>query len=718
MASPPILESHQPRDFNFPKREFGQKLVVKRGFQPGWFKRWSWLHYLEDNDSVLCFICMKANIEKKLQWSSSADAAFVTRGFSNWKDACVKFDNHQTSSCHKEAMLKVITLVSTTTDVAESLSVQHQQEKLERRQCFLKVLSNARFLARQGLPFRGHGDESDSNFLQLLKLRGVDDPRIGHWLKKKTDKYTSADVQNEILKTMAFHVLSDVADKIRLAPFFSVMVDETTDVSNKEQVVLCCRWVDESLEAHEDFVGLYQTESTEASVLLHIIQDVLRLNISITKLRGQCYDGASSMAGYKRGVAAQLLKEEPRAVFTHCYGHSLNLACSDTVKQCKLMRDALDVVHEITKLIKRSPRRDALLQRLKQQISLESSPGIRILCPTRWTVRANALQSILSNYEVLQILWDESLEFVKETEMRSRIMGVSTYMRSFDFFFGVLLGELLLRHSDNLSRTLQTPLMSASEGQKVAAMTVQALQSVRTEEYFKLFWAKAVRKGGELEVNEPSLPRRRKTPKRYDVGMEESNFPDDAEDRYRQIFNEALQLISVAIKSRFDQPGYKVYCKLEELLVKASKMDCFEEELEFICNFYKGDLNLEQLRMQLNVMASNIPKESADNLNSILQYLRELSGVQKCLLCEVCTLVQLILVMPATNAISERSFSSLRRVKTYLRSTMTQERLNSVMTLHIHKDLTDKLNLTEIGNEFVRSSEHRETLFGKFRASD
>ena len=49
---------------------------------------------------------------------------------------------------------------------------------------------------------------------------------------------------------------------------------------------------------------------------------------------------------------------------------------------------------------------------------------------------------------------------------------------------------------------------------------------------------------------------------------------------------------------------------------------------------------------------------------------------------------------------------------------MTQERLNSVMTLHIHKDLTDKLNLTEIGNEFVRSSEHRETLFGKFRASD
>ena len=92
---------------------------------------------------------MKANIENKLQLSSSADAAFVTRGFFNWKDAHVKFDNHRTSSCHKEAVLKVITLVSTTTDVADSLSVQHQHEKLEHRQCFLKVLSNA----RQRAPF-------------------------------------------------------------------------------------------------------------------------------------------------------------------------------------------------------------------------------------------------------------------------------------------------------------------------------------------------------------------------------------------------------------------------------------------------------------------------------------------------------------------------------------------------------------------------------------
>ena len=70
--------------------------------------------------------------------------------------------------------------------------------------------------------------------------------------------------------------------------------------------------------------------------------------------------------------------------------------------------------------------------------------------------------------------------------------------------------------------------------------------------------------------------------------------------------------------------------------------------------------------------------------------------------------------MPATTATSERSFSALRRMKTYLRSTMKQERLNSIMTLHIHKDLTDKLQLDEVANSFVSKSDRRQQFFGKF----
>ena len=113
------------------------------------------------------------------------------------------------------------------------------------------------------------------------------------------------------------------------------------------------------------------------------------------------------MSGHKSGVATVLQNEEPRAVYTHCYGHALSLACSDAVKNCKIMKDALDTSYELIKLVKKLPRCDAIFQKLKKQMPSDS-PGIRVLCPTRWTVRAKALHSILANYEVLQILWDES----------------------------------------------------------------------------------------------------------------------------------------------------------------------------------------------------------------------------------------------------------------------------------------------------------------------
>ena len=82
-------------------------------------------------------------------------------------------------------------------------------------------------------------------------------------------------------------------------------------------------------------------------------------------------------------------------------------------------------------------------------------PGMRVLCPTRWTVRADSLESVLDNYSVLQELWEESVKVTKESEMTARIVGVASQMATFDFYFGVYIGEMILRHSDNLSRTLQ-----------------------------------------------------------------------------------------------------------------------------------------------------------------------------------------------------------------------------------------------------------------------
>ena len=79
---------------------------------------------------------------------------------------------------------------------------------------------------------------------------------------------------------------------------------------------------------------------------------------------------------------------------------------------------------------------------------------------------------------------------------------------------------------------------------------------------------------------------------------------------------------------------------------------------------------------------------------------------------QVSKLVKLLLVMPATNAGSERSFSAVRRIKTYLRSTMSQQRLNHLMLLHVHKSETDALNLVDVANDFIAGNDHRKHVFG------
>ena len=94
--------------------------------------------------------------------------------------------------------------------------------------------------------------ESNSDYMQLLKIREEDDSRVFEWIKKITDKYTSDDIQNEMIKVMALQVLQEVNT---FSIFCTLMVDETTDASNREQVVLCIHWVDVNFKVHEVFIG-------------------------------------------------------------------------------------------------------------------------------------------------------------------------------------------------------------------------------------------------------------------------------------------------------------------------------------------------------------------------------------------------------------------------------------------------------------------------------
>lgn len=176
-ADLPELPNHPHSAFVFPRCEFGKKQVQKYSCQASWFKTWKWLHYDEQNDTVFCHVCVQALQSKRMD-ARRGEPAFTIAGFCNWKDGTVGLKKHEESASHKDAMEVMVTIPSSCPDLGEMPSKEHAAQKKESRECLLKILSNLRFLGRQGIALRGAGSESDSNLIQLLQLRGNDDPRI------------------------------------------------------------------------------------------------------------------------------------------------------------------------------------------------------------------------------------------------------------------------------------------------------------------------------------------------------------------------------------------------------------------------------------------------------------------------------------------------------------------------------------------------------------
>jgi len=254
------------------------------------------------------------------------------------------------------------------TDIGEHYAAGSNNQRAINRAYLQKVLQSVIFLARQGLPFRGNwipsedsngGCEKESNFYQLMVLHANDNPGMLDIMRRKANKYTDHHIQDKLIKLLAHRIAGDM----KAAGYFALKADEVTDSSYKEQVIVCLRWVDDKFEAHGDFVGLHIVDDITAATIVHVVTDtVRRMNLSLSMCRAQCYDGASNM----KRVASDIQKLEPQALYLHCYGHSLNLAVSDTLKSIKCMCDALDVTLEICKLLKYSPRRDAIFHKLHQ----------------------------------------------------------------------------------------------------------------------------------------------------------------------------------------------------------------------------------------------------------------------------------------------------------------------------------------------------------------
>ena len=129
-------------------------------------------------------------------------------------------------------------------------------------------------------------------------------------------------------------------------------------------------------------------------------------------------------------------------------------------------------------------------------------------------------------------------------------------------------------------------------------------------------------------------------------------------------------------------------------------------------------VDVRTLNVQLEIFKVLMKDGEFTCFDDILAKIKQLSEAEKCMITEIITLCKLLLVNPATSAAGERSFSSARRLKTWLRSTMTQTRFSNLTILNTHKQRTDKLCLIDVANEFAALNENRKSNFGTFKESD
>ena len=177
---------------------------------------------------------------------------------------------------------------------------------------------------------------------------------------------------------------------------------------------------------------------------------------------------------------------------------------------------------------------------------------------------------------------------------------------------------------------------------------------MRTDGSNHLFWERYIKEAKDLEIGEVLLPRKRQRPLRYYFGNAPVEFLDSVENHCRSIYN--------------DYTTY--YSKLESLLLCSAKGESCEELLSFVCNFYKDDFDKHKLETQLASLPGMFEDKEVTDIHMVVKKFQKISAGVRAHFSEVFILIKLLLIAPATNAVSERSCSTLRRIKTYLRTRM------------------------------------------------
>ncbi|XP_028055972.1 zinc finger MYM-type protein 1-like [Camellia sinensis] len=276
-------------EFNFPKddssrhRHFSPVHYIRHLPDGEKFDR-AWLIYSELLDRVFCFCC-------KLFKQEGNKTQLATKGFKDWRNIGERLKGHESGNEHITCMSKWIELeerLGKHQTINKSMQEQVNKEKEHLRRVLLMIIAVVKTLAKNNLPFRGSHEkiyeESNGLFLSIIEMIGEFDPTMEQHLRRIEKgeihyHYLSHKIQNEVIQML-----------IKLAKYFSVILDSTSDISHQEQMSLVIRCVDVStspIKVKEFFLEFLNVDDTSGMRLFDKLQEALvNLQLDIGDLRG------------------------------------------------------------------------------------------------------------------------------------------------------------------------------------------------------------------------------------------------------------------------------------------------------------------------------------------------------------------------------------------------------------------------------------------------
>lgn len=646
-----------------------------RAFSRNLYNKYIWLTGSETRNKLFCWYCVLFAETKN---------PFNSTGYDNLKEVHRALAKHEISKEHTHSSLKFKLFgkqnIVNVLDSARREHINKYNETVRENRKMIKHLINMIiFLSTQELAFRGNDETADSdnqgNFKELAKFAATLDENFNKFIDSSVSSIftgLSKTIQNDLIDSVTKVLMQKIYAEIHNATCFSWEIDETTDISCFSQMSVIYRFVHNG-KVQERFLGFFNISDgrTATDIFNVLMQSFSKFNIE-KKLIGQTYDGAAVMAGELNGLQRKVKSIAPQALFTHCYAHKLNLVLQDSCKKIKECRIFFSNLSGFSAFFTKSSKRTNLLDEIcKKRLPSNSE--------TRWNFKSRSVNILHDNRTNLMEVFDHIIEHLNEWDDISirESTGFKKLLTDFEFVFLLFTFNLIFSYTDPVFSIVQNKLSDITYCNQRIISLLTTLKNFRTDDNsFKSIYSKTEQ---IPEITAPCAKRRKVS----DL--------DDNSSTMKRLFFEILDLIINQIEIRFKDITSLSFLEL----TNHSKFESFntnfpDKQFNSLIKNYQEFFNNEKLKRELQVLYSDRSIfGNSEKLTDMTEFIYKNDIVTE--VPELYKLFSLILSLPPTSASVERSFSALKRIKSYSRNTISHVRLNNLSILAIERGLVKEL---------------------------